>query len=481
MYEKAKSSWLKHLDFTIWDIICLEISYLLSFYFRDVWIMRSDVTGRVSVNPFEDPFYRQIAVVLLAIDLMLVVFRQPYKDVLRRGFFQEFKNVIAHNTLILGLMLMYLFAMQEISDLSRVVYVLTWCIGVCVMYVVRIGWKHYVRKRVVQDENLPRLLLVTQGELAKDCIERIKERRYSEFRLIGVVLLDQDKTGEKLEGAPVVANRETMFDYTLANVVDAVLFSENLEEKERELYIYRFLSMGQTVHINLNRISAELPNKLVQQLGSFTVLTTSIKAISVRQALIKRIMDIVGGILGCVITVFAMLPLYPVIKLQAPGPLFFKQTRVGKNGRQFQMYKFRSMYIDAEERKAELMERNEITGQMFKLHDDPRIFPAGKFIRKYSIDELPQFFNILRGDMSLVGTRPPTVDEYENYDLHHKVRLSIKPGLTGLWQVSGRSDIKNFDEVVRLDEKYIENWNIGLDIKILLKTIGVVFGAKGSR
>lgn len=137
--------------------------------------------------------------------------------------------------------------------------------------------------------------------------------------------------------------------------------------------------------------------------------------------------------------------------------------------------------MDAEERKKELMDQNEMEGLMFKMKDDPRIFPFGHFLRKSSIDELPQFINVLKGEMSLVGTRPPTVDEYEKYEMGHKKRLSIKPGLTGMWQVSGRSNITDFEEVVKLDTKYILEWNLGLDLKILLKTVLVVLGKEGSK
>ncbi len=142
------------------------------------------------------------------------------------------------------------------------------------------------------------------------------------------------------------------------------------------------------------------------------------------------------------------------LKLESPGPLFFKQKRVGRMAVCFYIHKLRSMYMDAEERKKELMAQNEMNGLMFKMQDDPRITKVGKFIRKTSIDELPQFFDVLRGDMSLVGTRPPTLDEYKQYESHHKRRLSMKPGITGLWQVSGRSDIEDFEEVVKLDVQY---------------------------
>ena len=167
------------------------------------------------------------------------------------------------------------------------------------------------------------------------------------------------------------------------------------------------------------------------------------------------------------------------VKISSPGPVLFKQQRLGLHGKVFTIYKFRSMYKDAEERKKELESQNEMNGFMFKMKEDPRITKVGKFIRKTSIDELPQFYNVLKGDMSLVGTRPPTVDEFRQYESHQKRRLSAKPGITGLWQVSGRNEIKDFEDVVKLDVQYIDNWSIGLDIKIILKTIKVVFEKGG--
>ena len=153
---------------------------------------------------------------------------------------------------------------------------------------------------------------------------------------------------------------------------------------------------------------------------------------------------------------------------------------MGLNGRVFYIYKLRSMYQDAEARKKELLCKNKMQGYMFKMDDDPRITKVGRFIRRTSIDELPQFWNVLRGQMSLVGTRPPTLDEYEQYQSHHKRRLSMKPGITGVWQVSGRSDIQDFEEVVKLDVWYIDNWSLKLDVKLLFKTIAVVIKRTGA-
>ncbi len=202
---------------------------------------------------------------------------------------------------------------------------------------------------------------------------------------------------------------------------------------------------------------------------------------SARQVVAKRTLDIAGSLVGMILLGIVTIFVAPAIKLDSPGPVFFGQTRIGKNGRKFTFYKFRSMYRDAEQRKKELMMKNEVKGLMFKMEDDPRITKVGKFLRNTSIDELPQFWNVLRGDMSLVGTRPPTIDEYERYEAKHKCRLSMTPGLTGLWQISGRSDIKDFDEVVKLDMEYIDNWSILKDIKILILTVKVVLTGRGSR
>ena len=193
------------------------------------------------------------------------------------------------------------------------------------------------------------------------------------------------------------------------------------------------------------------------------------------QIIFKRIFDICGSIIGMV----ALFIVYPflalVIKLTSPGPVFFRQVRVGKNGKRFVIYKFRSMTFDAEDKKHELEAENECNGAVFKIQNDPRVTPIGRVIRKFSLDELPQFINVLKGEMSLVGTRPPTPDEVSQYERWHHRRISIKPGITGMWQAGGRNTIKDFDEIVRLDLQYIDSWSIWLDMNILFKTFFIVF------
>ena len=265
--------------------------------------------------------------------------------------------------------------------------------------------------------------------------------------------------------------------------MDEALFSIPTELALPDKLIENFGIMGITVHIKLARVADDSSNQIVEKLEGYTVLSTSINMVSTSQLIFKRTMDICGGLVGMLLTGIIFIFVAPIIYIKSPGPIFFKQVRIGKNGKKFNIYKFRSMYMDAEERKKELMAQNDIKdGMMFKMDNDPRIIKGiGNFIRDYSLDEFPQFWNVLKGDMSLVGTRPPTVDEWEKYEMHHRSRLAFKPGLTGMWQVSGRSNITDFEEVVRLDTEYIKKWSPGLDIKILFKTVAVVLGKVGSK
>jgi anti-anti-sigma factor len=190
---------------------------------------------------------------------------------------------------------------------------------------------------------------------------------------------------------------------------------------------------------------------------------------------VKRWLDIVGAVVGLGITAVVFIPIVIAIKLDSPGPIFFGQTRLGWMGKRFTIWKFRSMYIDAEERKKELLAQNQADGKTFKMENDPRITKVGRFLRKTSLDELPQFWNVLKGEMSLVGTRPPTPNEVDIYEVPEWKRLDVKPGMTGEWQVNGRSSVRNFEDIIRLDLRYQQNWSLAYDLKLIIKTIVVVF------
>ena len=272
------------------------------------------------------------------------------------------------------------------------------------------------------------------------------------------------------------------------------LANGTVQEPGLENLYQKLIEMGLVVHIRLEGLKQYVGERqTIEHIGNSTVLTYSLGSVTLGQAFAKRAMDILGGFVGCVLTGLLYLVIAPMIYINSPGPVFFAQTRVGRNGKKFKMYKFRSMSLDAEARKAEVAVACGLDGQMmFKFEEDPRIIGSkilpdgtykkgiGNYIRDWSLDEFPQFFNVLKGDMSLVGTRPPTVDEWEKYEAHHRARLSIRPGITGLWQVSGRSKISDFEEVVELDRQYICDWSLWMDLKILLKTVKVVFRKDGA-
>lgn len=244
-------------------------------------------------------------------------------------------------------------------------------------------------------------------------------------------------------------------------------------------YIDLCIEMGVTCRVIVDIYRRRKSYSYVSSVGTYPVITYHTVNLNAYERIIKRFMDILGALVGIILSSPIMLVTAIAIKVDSKGPVFFKQVRVGQNGRHFKIWKFRSMYADAEKHKAELEAQNQVTdGMMFKIKDDPRITRVGKVIRKLSIDEFPQFFNVLSGSMSLVGTRPPTLDEVDKYQASQWRRISIKPGITGMWQVNGRNTITDFDEVVRLDTEYIDNWSLWMDIKILFKTVAVVFSHK---
>lgn len=313
----------------------------------------------------------------------------------------------------------------------------------------------------------------------------------------GIALLDADRNqiGTRIEGASVRTVGMNFLEWVRRDALDEVYVNIPYESTILMLpYLAELESMGVNIHLNVPLIemlgadgnaekAARHPQlaKSVEEPGGIFMVTLRATGRSFSDTVMKRCIDIVGSIVGLAISAPIIAVMAIPLKLESKGPLFFKQKRVGRNGRVFEMYKLRSMYIDAEEQKLKLSEQNEMNGLMFKITDDPRVTRIGRFIRRTSIDELPQFWNVLKGNMSLVGTRPPTIDEYSRYKSYHKRRLSMTPGITGMWQVSGRSDINEFEEVVRLDVEYIDNWSLLLDIKIILKTIKIVFSNKGAR
>lgn len=460
----------------IWliDIFCILCSSALAF-----WIRYGILYGS-----FEHGDQAWLVFTMCLLYILINVCVNFNYHFFRRGYFDELVSVVRLEGALAICWIVLLYVMHRSTELSRLVFGYFVVTDTILMYIGRICFKQYMTRVYKYSKHSSHLLLVTSSGKAGALIDNLIAYKEWNRVLSGLVFLDKDESGMEFMGYPVVASRDTMMDYVIHNEIDEVFiaYTDGVEQSVLKSWVSELEQMGIIVDVNIDAFDLlGHGNKNLNQVGKYAVVTFARNIISTRGLIMKRLLDIAGALVGMVILGIATIFVAPAIKLESPGPVFFGQTRIGKNGRRFTFYKFRSMYQDAEQRKKDLMAKNEVHGLMFKMENDPRITKVGKFIRKTSIDELPQFWNILKGDMSLVGTRPPTVDEFERYEAKHKCRLSMTPGLTGLWQVSGRSDIKDFDEVVQLDMQYIDNWSILKDIKILLMTVGIVITGKGSR
>ena len=486
MYVRREKSWLKHIDFAVLDIFCIIVTFYIGYIFRHG--IGSDFTT----------YYWRLLCILVVLDISVSLIRSSHKSIVRRSYLREMLDTVTHCVTVDGLALFFLFLVQETGIYSRESLLIYFVLHNIATYVARCLHKHALRKKMTSNPDVEQMLILTNREGAEQCVRELSQDEYRNYQVVGVVLMDdiyeeentlqeselnpavkEAAATEEIAGVPVVSNYNGVRDYLMGHVVDSVFLNLQLDSKKSRRLNNELIRAGVTVHINLVRVPDDIPNRTVERLGNYTVLTTGLRLASARQIMMKRLLDIAGGLVGSLLTVLVSVFIGPFIYFQSPGPIYFKQKRVGKNGRTFEIYKFRSMYMDAEERKKELMQQNEMDGLMFKMKDDPRIIPIGHFIRKYSIDELPQFFNVLKGDMSIVGTRPPTVDEYEQYQVHHRGRLASKPGITGLWQVSGRNQITDFEEIVELDTDYIMRWSVVEDIRIILKTVRLVIHGDG--
>ncbi|HEM8413257.1 TPA: sugar transferase [Enterococcus faecium] len=482
MYRKNSSGWSKHIDFILLDLFCVQLAFYISYVMRQGdW------------NPYVIPIYRHMAIFIELENLTIIFLFEAYKNVFKRGYYKEAVASIKQSFMLLLVCSLYLITMQDGNDYSRVSLFIMGVVYGLLTYIIRILWKGLLHHRMKNGEDVS-LVIVTSQKIAKNVVRNLKEKNYGMYKLSGVIVVDRDMYGTTIGGVPVVANADNAAEYLLQNWVDEVFINVDESVPYPKELIARCSEMGLAVHMNLTKVSDSTRGKqFIGRVGDYTVITSSINVMTMRQAFIKRTIDILAGIIGCIATGVIFIFVAPVIYIKSPGPIFFAQERIGQNGKTFKMYKFRSMYMDAEERKAELMKENKMSNNlMFKMDFDPRIIGnkilpdgtkktgIGQFIRSTSLDEFPQFYNVLMGKMSLVGFRPCLKSEYEKYDFHHRARIAMKPGITGMWQVSGRSDITDFEEVVKLDAEYIRNWSMGLDFRILFRTVKTVLHRNGS-
>ena len=482
MYKRNTNSILKHWDFVLLDLLCLQVAFVLSYCLRH---------GLSS--PYAFSYYRGMAIAIEFIDLVVMMFNSTFKDVLRRGRFRELSVTVKHSVIVVVISVIYLFFVQVGRTYSRLAFLLMIPIYIAISYGTRIVLKDHLNKKYKEEGTSSKLLIVTTRDMAPAAVAHIRDSKRPGGHIVGLAVIDCDLSGSTVSDVPVVAGRDDVAGFVCRTWVDDVLIVLPEGVSAPADVTGALLETGVALHVNLDMPDDTGRKGFVERMGDYTVITYTMNYMTEAQAIIKRAMDIAGGIVGCLLCAVIFVFVAPMIYAASPGPIFFVQERIGLNGRHFKMYKFRSMYPDADERKEEFLKQNEMDGLMFKMDFDPRVIGnkvladgtkkrgIGDFIRRTSLDEFPQFFNVLKGDMSLVGTRPPTVDEWEKYELHHKARMAVKPGITGMWQISGRSDVHDFEEVVRLDTRYINEWSLGLDIKILCKTVINVFERKGAK
>lgn len=452
------------------DIICILLSYVTSFYMRQ--------HGEQRLNQVDGI----ICLILVVTCLLYGLLVDWNHFIFKRGYYDEFIAVLKYNIGLLIVISSTVFLFQFSVRFSRLVFAYFAVINMLTTYIGHTLFKKYMYKFYRRSTNSDKVVVYTTEEHLEEIAGDVLEENAWDYQVLEYIVMDGSGEEKETHGIPVRYAGEDVYEELKRLPVDAVLlYLPEYPAEKIVQYIKDLETMGITCHYSVSSIGKNIQEKSVGYFAKQLVLTYSVKDLDYRRMFIKRLVDIIGGLLGSLFTIIVTPLVALAIKLESKGPVFFSQMRIGRNGRRFKMYKFRSMYVDAEERKKELMAQNEMQGLMFKMENDPRITRVGKFIRKTSIDELPQFFNVVKGDMSLVGTRPPTIDEFEQYDIHYRRRLSITPGLTGMWQVSGRSNITDFDQVVKYDLEYIDHWSLMLDFKILLQTVIVVLFGKGSK
>jgi lipopolysaccharide/colanic/teichoic acid biosynthesis glycosyltransferase len=488
----------RRLGTFISNVIAIIASFLIAYTFRFGW-EQADT-------------FRNINDVLVLSYLVLCyiavfMFYRGSNVSGRRGLFRLLKESFLNTVFEAGLFASIVYMAHITDSIPRLFFAYFFTIYFGLSFVIT-GIVHTIF-RSIQAHHKRQTVIFTDRKDKEKVIRNLIKNGADDFEVIGVAVIDsKDKskfyrvttklpntiTSKAAEAGLVSVDADSLVYRFEKDEDDAVTFLkrhnvnlviisvDHLDRARMASIIDIVGEMGIDSMVTLDSFAMETFDSKLEDFGTLEVVRFAPRIFSDISLFFKRVLDIIGGFIGCLFTAILFIFVAPAILIEDGFPIFFKQKRVGKNGKYFYMYKFRSMYRDAEERRKKLMKsgKNEMDGAMFKMKDDPRITKVGKFIRKTSIDEFPQFFNVLKGDMSLVGTRPPMIDEYQQYSSHHKRRLSLKPGITGLWQTSGRSQITDFEEVVRLDCYYIDHWSVLFDIKILFMTIVAVITGKGS-
>jgi len=386
---------------------------------------------------------------------------------------EEFRRIILAVTVsLIGLVTLSVWSM---ASLSRFWLALSWALGVLFALASRRVWHWWVFRSRTQGRFLFPTLIVGTNVEAMHLETAMQHPRFG-FSSIGLVATEQSPA----HGAPVLGGIDDLRELIQATGAECVFVAASALSSTEIAHVVKAVRLtGVEV-----RVTATLPEMLasrltVQPIGGMMALSLKPVRLSGTQAAVKRAFDLTASTLGLAVLSPVLLLIAAAVRLTSPGPILYRQGRVGQRGRPFTILKFRTMRSGADEMVAELRSKHGMNDLMFKLQDDPRVTTVGRFLRRFSLDELPQLFNVARGDMSLVGPRPPLPEEVAGYEDWQFDRLEVSPGVTGLWQVSGRSEL-SFDECVRLDLFYIENWSLAYDLYIVAKTLPVLVSRRGA-
>jgi exopolysaccharide biosynthesis polyprenyl glycosylphosphotransferase len=374
---------------------------------------------------------------------------------------------------------LYLF---KIVDISRSLILSAFMLSMLVLMIEKFILVFVFREIRLRGLNFQDILIVGTNDRAKHFIRKLDHHRDMGLKIKGIIDEDEQVVGQKIQGHEIIGTFDDLPDILAHQAVDHVFFIVPRSFLERiEPLIRHCEIIGITVSVAVDLFDLQFAVGKEENILNLPLITFQTVPDKTGQLMFKRVIDILLAIIIFVV----ISPLYVLtavlIKATSSGPVYFVQERYGLYGRRFKLYKFRTMVPDAEDKLQELLKRNEMQGPAFKLSDDPRVTPLGRTLRKLSIDELPQLWNVLQGDMSLVGPRPPIPCEVEKYRYWQRRRLSMRPGITCLWQVSGRNNIVDFNQWAQLDLEYIDNWSLKLDFKILLRTISAVISGAGAR
>ncbi len=458
------------------DILTALVASMVAIRFRlDV----SDAGGSVTSGSVLHGMWSIFGAYMSWFAACLVFFTRSYGlygPIQNRSGLNE-QRMTMQATLVAGLILCGTIYLSRGEMVSRIVVILSVLLTGAMLCARRALWRSMVYTRYREGVDTRNVLIIGSGRVAHALRNHLESMRHLGFRFRGFIALTEKET--ESGDADIIGNVENCLALARALFVDEIFFSVPAEKKVVIQLVQEARAAGIDVRVVPDLYDGLAWNAPVEYIGQFPTIPLHRRDFPIGSFMLKRVMDITLSAIALLVLSPLLIDIAIAVLLDSPGPVFYRARRIGRKGRTFDCMKFRTMVVNADELKAQLEHMNERDGILFKLTNDPRITRVGRYLRKYSLDEIPQFFNVLKGDMSLVGPRPPIASEVERYDLAHLRRLDVLPGITGLWQVEARQD-PSFDSYISLDTAYVENWNLWLDLKILVRTVSVVISGTGT-